>query len=108
MRHFPLPVVVVLALLAPLPVRAGDWKAGVARVKITPRQPMWMSGYASRDRPAEGTLIDLWAKALALDDGEGRRAVLVTMDLCGIDRGLATRVCSRLQRQHRLDRASIA
>src|SRR2546426_5993839 len=69
---------------------------------------MWMSGYASRDRPAEGTLIDLWAKALALDDGEGNRAVLVTMDLCGIDRRLSVRVCRRLQERHRLERASIA
>jgi len=99
---------VVMVLLAPIAARAAEWKAGVARVKITPSQPMWMSGYASRDRPAEGTLIDLWAKALAVDDGEGHRAVLVTMDLCGIDRGLSTRVCRRLQQQHRLDRASIA
>ena len=67
-------------LLAVSPAARGEWKAGVARVKITPGKPMWMSGYASRDRPAEGTLIDLWAKALALDDGEGHRAVLTTMD----------------------------
>ena len=95
-------------LIAPLSARAAEWKAGVARVKITPRQPMWMSGYASRDRPAEGTLIDLWAKALALDDGEGHRAVLVTMDLCGIDRELSRRVCGAIESKHHLDRASIA
>ncbi len=101
-------VFVVLILLAPVAARAAEWKAGAARVKITPSQPMWMSGYASRDRPAEGTLIDLWAKALALDDGEGNRAVLVTMDLCGIDRRLSVRLCRRLQEVHRLERASIA
>ena len=95
-------------LIAPLSARAAEWKAGVARVKITPRRAMWMSGYASRDRPAEGTLIDLWAKALALDDGEGHRAVLVTMDLCGIDRDLSGRVCEAIESKHHLDRASIA
>jgi hypothetical protein len=94
--------------LHPQGALGAEWKAGVARVKITPRQPMWMSGYASRDRPAEGTLSDLWAKALALDDGEGNRAVLVTMDLCGIDRVLSTRVCRAIGEKHKLGRASIA
>jgi hypothetical protein len=87
---------------------AAEWRAGVAKVTITPEQPMWMSGYASRDRPAEGKLHDLWAKALALDDGEGHRAVLVTMDLCGIDRGLSQRVCKRIEEKHGLDRAAVA
>ena len=80
----------------------------MARVDITPREPMWMSGYASRDRPAEGTLHPLWAKALALDDGEGRRAVLVTMDLCGIDRELSQRVTRTLGEQHGIERAAVA
>src|SRR4051794_9845897 len=87
---------------------AAEWRAGVAKVTITPDQPIWMSGYASRDRPAEGKLHDLWAKALALDDGEGHRAVLVTMDLCGIDRGLSQRVCRRIGEKHGLERAAIA
>ena len=38
------------------------WKAGAARVKITPEKLMWMSGYSGGTKPAEGTLIDLWAK----------------------------------------------
>src|SRR5688572_33099629 len=86
----------------------GEWKAGVARVRITPEEPLWMSGYAARDKPAEGTLHDLWAKALALDDGHGRRAVLVTLDLCGIDRSLSRRACERIERQHDLERSAVA
>ena len=85
-----------------------EWRAGVASVTITPEQPLWMSGYASRDRPAEGKLHDLRAKALALDDGQGHRAVLVTMDLCGIDRGLSQRVCRRIGEKHGLARAAIS
>src|SRR5437879_5007635 len=57
------------------------WKAGAAKIAITPEHAMWMSGYAARTRPAEGKLHDLWAKALILEDPSGRRAVLVTMDL---------------------------
>lgn len=100
-------VPIVAVLLAPIP-SAAQWKAGVAKTVITPEQPIWMSGYASRDRPAEGKLHDLWAKALALEDGAGRRAVLVTMDLCGIDRDLSQRVCKRIGEKHGIERAAIA
>ena len=43
------------------------WKAGAASVVITPEQPMWMAGYAARDKPSEGKVHDLNAKALALE-----------------------------------------
>jgi hypothetical protein len=87
---------------------AADWKAGVAKVKITPDQPTWMSGYASRNKPAEGTLTDLYAKALALEDAQGHRALLITMDLVGIDRELSLRVRTQLQKTHKLSRGNIA
>ena len=61
------------------------WKAGVAKAKITPEQPLWLSGYGSRDRPSEGTRVDLWVKALALQDSRGHQALLITLDLVGID-----------------------
>ncbi len=67
------------------PAEAAVWKAGVATAKITPFRPMPMSGYAGRkDNPSEGTEQDLFAKALAVEDGEGNRAVIVTTDLIGI------------------------
>src|SRR4051812_42889867 len=68
---------------------AEGWKAGTARVAITPKGPMWMAGYASREKPSEGAVHDLWAKALVLEDPAGRKAALVTLDLCGIDRELS-------------------
>ena len=43
------------------------WR-GTAKVAITPKEPMWMSGYASRTKPSEGAVHDLWAKALAIKD----------------------------------------
>jgi hypothetical protein len=86
---------------------AGAWRAGVGRAVITPTTPVWMSGYASRVRPAEGKLHDLWCKALALEDAAGRRAVLVTLDLCGIDRETSGRVRDRIQQAHGLGRESV-
>lgn len=84
------------------------WRAGVARVKITPRQPMWMSGFASRVHAAEGTLTDLWAKALVLDDGQGERALMISLDLVGIDCEFSQAVCDALRKQHGFERRQIA
>lgn len=84
------------------------WKAGTGRAKITPEQPQWMAGYGSRDHESEGTLHDLWAKALTLVDGNGNRVVLVTLDLCGIGRDLSDAMCAALREKHRLERAQIA
>lgn len=90
-------------------VSAADaWQAGVARTTITPENTMWMSGYASRTRPAEGTLHDLWAKALVLQDGDSHQAVLITLDLVGIDRETSATICQRIQKAHGLNRSQIA
>lgn len=87
---------------------AEAWQAGVARVNVTPSKLMWLSGYGGRDHPAEGKLADLWAKALVLVDPEGNRAVLVTMDLIGIDRALSQRVCAAIAARHSVERSQIA
>ena len=63
-----------------------EWKAGAASVVITPEGPMWMAGYASRDKPSEGKVHDLNAKALAIEDAEGTRLVIVTLDLISVTR----------------------
>lgn len=84
------------------------WKAGAAKINITPEKPMWMAGYAAREKPAEGKMTDLWAKALALEDAAGTRVVLVTLDLVGIDRELSVSTCDKLQKQYGLKRSQIA
>lgn len=87
---------------------AGDWKAGVAKVKITPEKPMWMMGYASRKTPATGTMTELWAKALALEDAKGTRSVLIAMEVSNTYRDLSNRVCEQLAGKYQLPRESIA
>jgi neutral ceramidase len=62
------------------------WKAGVATVTITPEQAMWMAGYAARNKPSEGKVHELNAKALAIEDAQGTHLVIVTMDLIGFPR----------------------
>lgn len=83
------------------------WKAGVAKTNITPQESMWMAGYAARDRPSEGILHDLWAKALVLEDPKGKLAVLVTLDIVGIRQELSNRVRDRLQEKYKLGRHQV-
>jgi hypothetical protein len=88
---------------------AGDWKAGTARAKITPQHPMPLSGFAFRgSKHSEGTLTELWAKALVLEDAEGHRGALVTLDLLGVDRGLSQAICQEIQEQQKWNRSQIA
>src|SRR5690554_1217582 len=88
------------------PVRQ-TWKAGVSEVIITPRHSMWMAGYGGRDKPSEGTLHDLRAKALALEDISGNRAVLITTDLLGFPKGMSDRIRDRLNKEYGLTKARV-
>ena len=84
------------------PPEEPSWKAGVATAKITPQQPMWMAGYGARKKPSEGTTQDLFAKALALEDERGERAVIVTMDIIGVLVSLREGVEKQVQEQYKL------
>ncbi|RIH63754.1 hypothetical protein D1164_18275 [Mariniphaga sediminis] len=83
------------------------WKAGTARITITPEQSMWMAGYAARTKPAEGKLHDLWAKALFLEDSEENKSLLITTDLIGFSKVLSDRICNKLEEKMGLSRAQI-
>lgn len=83
------------------------WRAGVARVVITPEESMWMAGYGARDHASEGKLQDLHAKALALEDPSGRRLVLVTTDLVGLQARLTDPLAALLGKKHGLAREQI-
>ncbi len=93
----------ILWVAVQLSAHAGEsWQAGMARGEITPPQPMWMSGYASRDKPAQGKIHDLCARALVLQDAAGHRSLILTFDLVGMDRATSGEICEKLQQQHGL------
>lgn len=84
-----------------------QWKAGTARLNITPQQSMWMAGYGSRTKPSEGKLTDIWVKALALEDKAGNRSVLVTMDLVGVPKKVSEEIRDALKGKLGLSRSQI-
>lgn len=80
--------------VAPLPAqtRVETWKVGVATRTLTPQAPIWMAGYANRTSPSTGTDLDLFAKALAIQDAGEQRVVIVTLDLIAVPRSLRVHV----------------
>ena len=86
---------------------AADFRAGVARLEITPKTSIWMSGYGDRKHPSDGVLHPLWAKALAIEDGKKNRVVMVTTDLIGLPRSISDVVAARILKQFGLDRSRL-
>lgn len=84
-----------------------SFRAGVARVEITPEGPIWLSGYASRTKPSEGVLHPLYAKALALEDRQGHRLAMVTLDVIGIPRTMSDEIGARVAKQYGLERRAL-
>jgi hypothetical protein len=98
----------ILAGVVVSPVQGQEvtWRAGVAKAIITPEKGVWLAGYGTK-RPPAGKLHDLWMKALALEDPQGHRAVLVTSDFQGIPKEMSDRVCAQLHKQLKLERHQV-
>ena len=95
---------VLLTILLARLLPGADYKAGAARQAITPDKPTWMIGYANRNRPSDGVIQDLWAKALALEDSRGVRTVIITMDLASISKPIADSVAERIGKESGIPR----
>lgn len=83
------------------------WKAGAAKVVITPTEPVWMAGYSGRKGPSEGVLLDLHAKSLAISDAENHRLVIVTLDLISIPQALRDSLLDQAEQKFGLKPAEI-
>lgn len=97
-------LLVTPALLSCVAIGRGDemsWQAGVARCVITPQNDVWLAGYGSK-RVAEGTIHDLWAKVLALQAPDGKRAALVTTDHMGMSRTVYDAIFGAVQERYGL------
>ena len=62
-----------------------DFRVGVASAIITPPVGTHLEGYGGREGGSIGVHDDLYARALVVDDGQ-TRAAIVACDLIGIDR----------------------
>jgi len=70
-------------------------RCGVARADITPDPPILMGGYIARTAPAEEVHDPLFARAIVLDDGTTKVAI-VGADILTVDRAFATTTRARI------------
>lgn len=84
------------------------WKVGLAVAKITPETPVLMAGYGGRNKPYEKVALDVTAKAIVLEDFEGRRAALVTADLCDVPGAVVEPIAAALKEKAGLAREAFA
>ncbi|MBT3375071.1 MAG: hypothetical protein HN742_09305 [Lentisphaerae bacterium] len=64
-------------------VAPGPLRVGIATADITPREPVWMAGFAARKELSKGVYRPLTATCLLFDNGVTRIAFLA-VDLCKI------------------------
>src|SRR5205823_8996957 len=80
------------------------FRAGTASQMITPDEPLWLAGYAARTEPAKGKISDLYASALAIDDSQGGRIVIASVDLIAVPKMIADPVYAAVKQQIGLSR----
>src|SRR5262245_45454337 len=86
---------------------APEWKIGVAVAKITPAEPVFLTGYANRNKPFQAVAADLYAKALAFQDAKGTKAVIITADVIGFRASIAEPIAARIMEKGGVTRAGI-
>jgi len=84
-------------------------EAGVSAINITPDWPVRLAGFAIRSKDeADGTILQLNAKALALGSDKQGASVIITVDLIGIPWNVTKAVASRLKTKAGLDPSRLA
>ncbi len=74
-------IIAIATALIPLAAAEGTFKAGFAKVDVTPTEPTPMWGYGARkDALSMGTRDPLYAKALVIETDDGK-AALIGLDL---------------------------
>ena len=88
----------------PAQLKPYPWRAGLAAIDITPPPGVWMGGYAARKEPARAVAQPLHAKALAVADSGGSRAVIVTIDVLGLTEPAVDRIAGAVLSRYGLPR----
>jgi Neutral/alkaline non-lysosomal ceramidase, N-terminal len=100
-------IFLLAATLLSATATASGWLTGTARTDITPVEKTWMAGYASRMEPAHGTLQDIHARALALQDEDLQKFVMISVDVLGFPATFSKAVADRIQEKLGIPRENI-
>jgi putative membrane-bound dehydrogenase-like protein len=97
-----------IAVAGAAEMEAETYLVGVAKIDITPNYPVRLSGFGFRRTESEGVTQRIWAKALAIQEKEGKPAVLIAVDNCGAPAKLVEEVARRLEKKAAIARDRLA
>jgi neutral ceramidase len=83
---------------------AGNLRAAVVKVDITPDKPQWLLGYAARQ--STGVRDHIYHRIVALDDGE-TQFFLIQSDLCVVSPSVYDEVARKLEKEAGIKRLQI-
>ena len=81
-------------------------QVGISKVNITPKTPAYLTGYANREKPAEGVLHDLWAKAMVISN-KHEKIIIVTTDLLGLSHQVSVEVAEKIMAKIGIERRQL-
>lgn len=84
------------------------YQVGVSRVDITPDYPVRLNGFGNRREESDGVTQRIWAKALAISQGDEPPVVLVTLDNLGVRLPMVEEVAAKLAEKFKLPRERFA
>lgn len=84
------------------------YQVGMAKVDITPDYPIRLNGFGNRRAESEGVSQRIYARAVALSDGDAKPLVLIAIDSLGVRIGMVDEVAARLRVSHGIPRENIA
>lgn len=82
------------------------WKAGLSKAVITQEKSVWLAGYGSKRAPT-GKIHDIWMKALALEDTDGKQVVLITSDFQGVPKSMSDPAFEQIEKKYGIKRTQI-
>jgi neutral ceramidase len=89
-------------LLAAIPAAAAPFRAGAAKVDITPANSQWLMGYNARR--STGVLDKIWHRAVVMESG-GQQFALVASDLCLFSPSVYDEAAKAVERETGIPRA---
>lgn len=84
------------------------YRVGVARIDVTPTYPIRLNGFGGRREESEGVGMSIWAKALAISQGDEAPIVLLTLDSLGVRLPMVDAVAAALKERYDLPRENLA
>ncbi len=100
--------IILLSSAASLAADKGSLRAGAAKVDITPAADaaLQMSGYASRTAGFKGIHDDLSVRAIVVDDGTSRAAI-ISCEIIGLSNAFWQKITERITRETGIPRDNI-